>query len=275
MDEKEDTRLGIQSVEIAADILTNLAQGGGKLPLNQLARRAGMSSGKVHRYLISLTRSGLVSQCQTTGHYQIGPLCLTLGLSGLRRAKPLQTALDAWPDLHDRLGETAVVAIWSDMGPTVVALEEGQGPVTMNVRVGSVLPMHSSAVGRVFAAFSPSSVTKTLLTEEFAKRPRRRAAPVGRPTRADFEAELARVRVQGYAVSAGELLPGVNAIAAPLFDYRGRLAAAIGVVGHEQNISIEPAAAVITELQEAAGRISQLLGYAPDVDAAPPTAAEA
>ena len=111
--------LGIQSVEIAARILRALAEGGGVLALRDLAAATGMHRGKVHRYLISLARAGLVTREQEFGIYSIGPLAISAGLTGLRRLNPVRLAYEALPALRDRIGETVVLAVWGERGATV------------------------------------------------------------------------------------------------------------------------------------------------------------
>ncbi len=146
--------LGIQSVEIAARILRALAEGGGALALRDLAAAAGMHRGKAHRYLVSLARAGLVTREAEAGRYGIGPLAISAGLAGLNRLNPVRLAYEALPALRDRIGETVVLAVWGERGATVIALEDSARPVTLNVRVGSILPLRTSAIGRVFAAMT-------------------------------------------------------------------------------------------------------------------------
>ncbi|QBR04328.1 helix-turn-helix domain-containing protein [Paraburkholderia pallida] len=68
-EQADDQRPGIQSVEIGAEIMTALVTFGRAVPLRQLAAKCGMPVGKVHRYLVSLTRAGLVEQDSAGGHY--------------------------------------------------------------------------------------------------------------------------------------------------------------------------------------------------------------
>src|SRR4030081_312765 len=75
---------GIQSVEVAAKILRALIDAGRPVPLKEIARLARMHPGKTHRYLVSLTRTELVTQEDLSGHYGIGPMAIALGLSGRR-----------------------------------------------------------------------------------------------------------------------------------------------------------------------------------------------
>ena len=249
--------LGIQSVEIAARILRALADGGGALALRQLAAATGMHRAKVHRYLISLARAGLVTREAEFGHYGIGPLAIAAGLAGLNRLDPIRLAYAALPILRDRIGETVVLAVWGERGATVVALEDSAQPVTLNVRVGSILPLRASAIGRVFAAFMPEAILRPVLAAEA-----RQSAGRARPSEAALASILAQIRRQRLSAVEGTLIPGLNALAAPVFDQRGKLVLVIGVVGRRETLAARPAGAAAEALQEVAAGLSRQLGHA-------------
>jgi DNA-binding IclR family transcriptional regulator len=252
--------LGIQSVEIAARILRALAEGGGALPLRDLARATGMHRGKVHRYLTSLARAGLVSREQDFGHYGIGPLAITAGLAGLNRLDPIRLAYDALPALRDRVGETVVLAVWGERGATVIALEDSARPVTLNVRVGSVLPLRASAVGRVFAAHLPEPVTRAVRAAERRQAAARPQSAV-RPGPGVAARVRAQIRREGVAAVAGTLIPGLNALAAPVFDQRGKVALVVGVVGRRETLAARTRGQVAAALKDAAAALSRRLGH--------------
>ena len=161
-------RGGVQSVGIAATILKALAAAGGVLPLKHLAAATGMPRAKVHRYLSSLRNAGLITQDPETGHYAIGSAAVTIGLVGLGRLSPIRQLNEALPRLRDRVNETVTAAIWGDTGPTIIAMEESGHVVTMNVRIGSVLPLTTTAIGQVFLAYLPDSLTQPLVSAEHA-----------------------------------------------------------------------------------------------------------
>jgi DNA-binding IclR family transcriptional regulator len=248
--------LGIQSVEIAAQILRALAEGGGALPLRDLAAATSMHRGKVHRYLISLARAGLVAREAEAGHYGIGPLAISAGLAGLNRLNPVRLAYAALPALRDRIGETVVLAVWGERGATVIALEDSARPVTLNVRVGSILPLRTSAIGRVFAAHLPEPVLRPVLAAEA-----KRGAATG-PAAPALARILAAVRRDGVAAVEGTLIPGLNALAAPVFDQRGALVLVIGAVGRQETLPVGPRESAVAALRDAAAALSRALGYA-------------
>ena len=252
-------RGGVQSVEIAADILRAISQLDGAAPLKDIAAATGMPRGKVHRYLVSLARAGLAAQEPGTGEYAIGALAITLGLSALRRSSPIKIAAGALPKLTEAARETAVLAIWGETGPTVVALEESAHPVTLNVRVGSRLPLMHSAIGRIFLGFLPEEIVRPELERE-----QRLTEPGSDAAAASTGQILREVRAQGMARATGELIPGINALAAPVFDHQGKLAMVIGRVGRKETLKTGWRTPQAAALKTCAAELSQKLGYHTD-----------
>lgn len=248
---KSKKRLGIQSVEIAAKILHTLAKTSRSLALKDLAKLAGLHPGKAHRYLVSLTRSELVTQDEATGHYGIGPAALALGLAGLRSLDIVRTATAALPALRDEVNETVLLAMWNPQGPIVFALEESGRPVFMNIRVGSILPLLSTATGRVFASFLPRETTADLLSTEMK---------VSGYSHVQVTKLLEETRRRGIDGVAGDLVPGVNALAAPLFDHKERIVGVIGTLGRSEDLSITYDGPTATALLRTAHEISRRLG---------------
>ena len=258
---EEGDRLGIGSVETAATILGALAEGGGQMPLGELADATGMHRAKVHRYLISLTRTGLVAQPERNGAYSIGPSAISIGLAGLRRVDPVRIAYKALPELRDRVEETVFLAIWGDMGVTCIGLEESAHPVTLNIRVGSVLPILSTAAGQVFAAYMPRARVDRF-DEQDRKQSRRRPAVAVKLSKGDRAALLREVRERGLARVRGALFAGVNALAAPIFDHKGSLSTVVGIMGRQETLDVAWDGDAARELKEFADGLSRQLGFA-------------
>jgi DNA-binding IclR family transcriptional regulator len=241
---------------VAAKILKTLAAEGGALPLKRLAIAAAMPRAKVHRYLASLRSAGLVSQDPDSGEYRIGAAAVTIGLVGLGRMSPVRQLVEALPRLRDRINETVTAAIWGETGPTVIAMEESDRVVTMNVRIGTVLPLSTTAIGRLFLAFLHQAVTQRFLAAE------RRAMPAAKlPSEKQLEQLLKLIRAERISITYGALMPGVDAMAAPVFDYRGELIAAVCAVGRFEGMNARSEAHVRRSLASAAAELSKQLGY--------------
>ena len=259
-DSGTDGRLGIQSVEVGAQVLQALVTAGRAVPLKELARLSGMHPGKVHRYLVSLTRTGLVAQDPISGPYGVGPMAIALGLTGLRSTDLFRLASSELPRLRDTIDETVILVIWNSGGPVVVDIEESARPVYMNIRVGSILPAVRSAAGAVLAAFMPADLVAPILAAE------RKAAGPGNPLYqlASIETLFAQVRADRLATAEGLLVNGVNAIAAPVFDHKGRIVAAIGALGRSEELVVARDGPIAVRLSEVARQMSGRLGFAGD-----------
>jgi DNA-binding IclR family transcriptional regulator len=254
----ESDRLGIQSVAVAAKILKALAAHGGVLPLKHIAAATGMPRAKVHRYLATLRAAGMIAQDSETGHYRIGPAAISIGLVGLGRMSAVRQLQEVLPRLRDAVNETVTAAIWSERGPTIIAMEESDHVVTMNVRIGSVLPLLTTAIGRTFLAYLPSAATQRIAA---AERVTAGSANSSLPSDEELAPILADIRGKGLAVAQGALLPGVDALAAPVFDYRGALAAVVCVVVRTGEQRERLHTAVARALTQAASELSRQLGF--------------
>jgi DNA-binding IclR family transcriptional regulator len=251
-------RPGIQSVEIASRILAAMAEAGQPLQLKDVARGCDMSAAKVHRYLVSLTRTSLVAQ-EGDGRYSIGPAAIALGLAGLHSLDVVRIASDSLVELRDSSGETAVLATWSNTGPVIIRIEESIRPVFMNVRVGSTLPIMRTAVGRIFTAYLPKQDVAALIARE--RRSLDRTAKRHRQPSVDDI--IATTQRHGIAVVDGDLVPGVAALAAPVFDHRARIIASIALLGGPDHLSASATSDAATLLKGMADSISRRLGFYP------------
>src|SRR5215469_3477968 len=200
-------RGGVQSVTIAARILNALAAAGGGVPLRNLAADTGLARGKVHRYLLSLRRAGLVSQQADTSLYQLGPQAIAIGLAALRGVNPVADVCGALPALRDGINQTVTAAVWSEAGPILVAMQESDHWLTMNIRVGSRLPLLTTAIGRVFLAHLPKADVVPLVAAE------RKAAPargIDLPTAEAVESAADEVRKRRLARVPSAIIPGID-----------------------------------------------------------------
>lgn len=253
-------RLGIQSVEVGFALIDALARASGPLMLKDLAASAGMSAAKAHRYLVSFQRLALVAQDVRSARYDLGPAALQLGLAALARLDPVRLARERMPALREQLGHTLALAVWGNHGPTIVHWEEAPQAVTVNLRLGDVMPLLSSATGRCFGAYLPAEATATLLAREtaLARRQQRAGLPHGAPA---AQALWQEVRAHGLARVVDTLLPGVVAFCAPVFDADGHLALGITTLGPAATFDPDWDGAVATPLRTAARQLSADLGW--------------
>ena len=243
---------GIQSVEVGGRLLQALLRAGGALPLKALAEQAGMSAAKAHPYLVSFCKLGLIEQDEAGGHYGLGPLALQLGLVAQQRLDPVRLAGEMLPALALQLGHTVAIAVWGTQGPTIVRIELPPTAIHVAMRPGTVLSLSGTASGLLFAAHRPAADLRPLLKAERVKL-----------DAVEFERRLARVRAEELGIAIDTIVPGVSAMAAPVFGPDGELLLALTAIGPSSIFDIAPRGPVAQALREAAGRVAARLGWAP------------
>ena len=209
-------RRGIQSVENGLRVLSALAACGGPVTLSVVAQKACMSSSQAHRYLSSLMNAGMAKQDAASGLYDMDSGAIRLGLAALARLDVFARADDVFARFAAQTGRTCLLTVWGDAGSTLVRWYSGKPPVITSLAIGSVLPLLRSASGLTFfgfgdPAYMDAEARRVLGEEGAAKTP-------------DLDALRRDIRRAGGARVDNSLIPGLRAVASPVFDLQGRLA---------------------------------------------------
>lgn len=248
---------GIKSIEIGGRILLALERGRGPLALSDVAKTSDLHPAKAHRYLASLTRIGLASQDAATGMYDLGPAARRLGVEALRRADPVRLAHSRATELRDATGHTVGVSVWSENGPTLVSWDTGTHPLPMVIRIGSTLPLLDSAVGHVFLAHLPASMTAAVL-----KAQQEQGATRSLPAK-EVEALKKQTRTDGYSSARNQMIVGLAALSAPVFGADGEIELALGLILPARAMTPAEAKRLAKQLLGHASSISAELGHRP------------
>jgi IclR family acetate operon transcriptional repressor len=243
----------VQSVDRALLLLELLAQGGGRLPITELASRSGLSLGTVHRLLATLVGRGWVRQ-DSDRRYALGTALLPLGDAATR-------LLSSWASpflaqLAERTGETSNLAVLEDDHVTYVAQAPGRHRMRMFTEVGRRVLPHSTAVGKVLLAWHDDEHVRRVVGR--LGLPSR--TPQTLTTLSAFRAELAGVRERGWAGDDEEEELGVRCLAVPV----GPAASAIAAVSVSAPASrLEPGQPdVVAVLHEIAQELADSLASA-------------
>ena len=267
---------------MGGQLLRALAHVGRTMALKDLAREAGMSAAKAHPYLVSFGKLGLIEQDAASGRYGLGPLAMQLGLISLQQFDPVRLATPVIAELAQALNLTVAIAVWGNRGATIVRIEEAPSAVHVNMRHGTVLSLRGTASGLLFAAQLSEARVMQLLADEPPSSPAGSASPLpplrtpGRrgasPPNADnvaragpridaaLKAQLAEARVHGISRAVDGAVPGVSAMAAPVFDERGNMVLSLTAIGPSAIFDSRLDGAVAQALRSAAKMLSGQLG---------------
>jgi len=252
---------GIQSLDSTGELLTALVAAGKPLSLRDLAAAADMAPAKAFPHLVSLQKIGLLSR-DPSGCFEAGPLALELGLIGLQRLSPTREAEPEIVDLAVTTGMSVAMAVLGPLGPTVVRLEESARPLHVSLRVGTVMSLVNTAIGRVFAAHVADDVRHGLLAQDHLRLAGASAADTHDATLAPPYAErLARIREHGIDTALGAPVPGIHTLAAPVFDHTGSIVLVLALMGTAGSFDSDTQGGAAQTLRVATQRLSRRFGY--------------
>lgn len=243
-------RGGVQSVERAFDLLNLIADAGGHTTLSGLGAAVDLPMPTIHRLLKTLVGLGAVRQLPDRG-YALGPGLIRLGnLAGEQLGAIARPYLRT---LVQNLRESANVAVLD--GDMVVYADQvpSQQQMRMFTEVGRRTHTHDTGVGKAILAGLP------------AEQVRRIVATAGMPTPTShsigtveaLEAELERIRQQGYAVDEQEQELGVRCFAVAVPEAPTPMA--ISVSGPTSRVDQKFADRAVPLLQAAAAKIAEEL----------------
>lgn len=252
---------GVQSIEVGGMILNAFVEAGGFLRLKDLSAVTGIATGKLHPYLVSFCGVGLLERSDRNG-YGLGPLSLKLGLVRLRTQDGFRDILRRLPEFANELGLMVSVSMWGPHGATIIHIEmvEPLDPINFNSRVGGLLFLTMTAAGHVFRAFLPEAVTNSVLEKEFTDSESSRRAYYG-IDRHTYASAIRDTQERGYGAATNMPTPGISAVSAPVFDFTGRLLAAVTTFGPTALMTLDKDDRVASRLLAFTTQLSKDLGY--------------
>jgi DNA-binding IclR family transcriptional regulator len=157
--------------------------------------------------------------------------------------------------LSDSLGEGCKLSVLDRDETLVIATSPSSREYALSVIPGQRLPCHAGAAGKLLLAYRPEAERKAFLARSLAAYTPRTMTDPRR-----LQTELTKIRRLGWAQDKGEGLPSVLAFAAPVFDHRGELVAAVSVpflAGTEPSHMEEIRLATIVAAKEITGAITR------------------
>lgn len=191
--------------------------------LSELAREAGMDKVTTMRVLATLGAGGYVEQHPETKKYRLGTAVLRL--ARVREAtvpigSQLQPILDA---LTVQVGETSHACLFTGAHMMTIAIAEPSRAARAVVALTQPLPVYATASGLAYLAYTTDiELEQTVARLSFAAN----TAHTIRSER-ELRQRLGHVRTNGCAISARTMEEDVTGIAAPIFDWNGRVQATL------------------------------------------------
>lgn len=249
---------GNQTVVRAFELLAAYSNGDKELGVRELSRRMNLPKSTVFRLIASLQSVGALEKNPATDKYYLGLRLFELGSLVAMQRGFQERVHGRLESLVARSGETAHLAVFDKEGYAVV-VDKVASPraVTVSGPIGVRRPLYCSAIGKSLIAFLPEPERKHVLNLIFFER--RTSHTIVTPDA--LERELSRVRELGYSVDNEEFEDGLRCLAAPIFNPRREVIAAIGISGPSQRLNADSMPYFAQMLKDEAGLISREWGH--------------
>jgi DNA-binding IclR family transcriptional regulator len=247
----------IQALDRALRILDLFDEQTPDLKITEISRRMQLHKSTVHSLLKTLQLHGYVEQDEESGKYRLGMKLAEKGQQLLESIDLRRVARPHLQALSDATGQTTHLVVMDGLEGVYIEKVEGAKAAIRYSRIGRRVPLHSSACGKVLAAYRPEAeLARMMKGYAFVRRTDRTIVDP-----AAFKAELARVRAEGAAFDREENEPGVQCAAAPIFDHTGRVAAAMSISTMVSLVGERELAELVGMLKRETEAISRKLGW--------------
>ncbi|RKY25246.1 MAG: hypothetical protein DRP83_06465 [Planctomycetota bacterium] len=252
----EATKQRIQSLDRGLQILEYVASQRTPVSLASLAQLLGVEKSSAHRLAQTLAGRGYLKQDDKTLGYELDGRVFALANRLASRRNVREDARKYLRRLAEKTGETAHLAIRGPAGAMLVDHEFGSNPVAVTTRWGSAEPLHCTALGKALLAGMSCGELKEVIGQRLKRHTKNTI------TRFDDLAEQCRqIELEAIAFDREEFREGMSCMAAPVYDFRRRVVAAIGISSPIERVDKNSIKKLAKAVKECAKNISADLGY--------------
>ncbi|MCA9859897.1 MAG: IclR family transcriptional regulator [Thermomicrobiales bacterium] len=227
------------------------------LTLTELGQRLGMHRTTLLRFLVTFRARGYLERDPQTERYRLGAQVLNLASTWLAELDVREIARPFLLHTCEECGELVHLTILEGSDVVTIDRIEGRHPLSLQTGIGNRRPAYRSASGKAILAYLPEAEVARVLATGMV------AVTSGTITTPDAMAhDLTCVRARGYAIDQEENFAGVCCVAAPVFDYTGRVVASISIAAPCQRTGADRLVSLGEAARDAAAGLSQQLGGA-------------
>lgn len=236
-------------------ILEEVARAGVPVAPSTLCELVGLPKPTVHRLLHTAETEGFLQRSLDGRSYGPGKRMRKLSTNTLSSQRIRTERLRVMRDLAADVGETCNLAAPGRDGMVYLDRVETHWPLRIQLPIGTQVPFHSTASGKMYLSTLPGSVLDRLLSSvELERRTEQTLVEPGA-----LKSELAETKTRGFSVDNEEFMDGMTAVAVAIRDDRGRLMTTLSIHAPRQRHNIESLITQLPKLQDAASRLEQIV----------------
>lgn len=247
-----------QSVSKLLQLIANLSASKVPMRLQDIAEHTGIPQATCLRYLNALLQEGYAFQDMDSGRYSMTWSLCDLG-EQIRAHRSLRSiSSDVVNALFTRLERGICLVVEHEMECMYLdCLYESSSIEHTLVRIGKQTPLYASSSGKILlTGYSEQEIDRLIETKGLVS-----LTPKTISSREQLLAEIEKVRAQEFALDDEECESGLRCVAAPIYDYSGRVSAAISSFGSVERMTDDCIQAeILPALQKAAEELSFRMG---------------
>ncbi len=224
--------------------------------LRDISREIGLTKSTAHRILSELIRHRYVYK-DKKNVYRLGYKFLELGNYVLREFDIREIAKESMDKLNALTKETIHLALFVNDQAIYIDKRDNHHSIRMYSQIGKIIPLHCTALGKVFLAFKdPQEMLALLDSMDLQK--------YTESTITSKEAllkELDKVQKQGFGLDVAENVNHTVCIAAPIWNGMGHITAAISITVILYSVQFEEIMQHKDLLISECSHLSKRLGY--------------
>jgi len=239
----------------AIEILDVISRSDDMPQLAEICRAVNLPKATVYRILGTLEHAGFVSKEPGAKRYQCGHRLHDISIRVLQNSPARASRRAILEELVEEIGETVNLTVPDVHTVTYLDRVEASWPLRTTLTVGSKIPMHASASGKLFLSFMPRRNCERFI----------RSTPLIAYTGSTLTdpsrllSELENIRNNDFAIDEGEYLNDVCCLAVPVRNHDGEVIASVAAHGSSARMPVAQAIEFLPNLREAAESIGRTL----------------
>lgn len=250
----DETKTNVGVLDKAVAILRVFVQGEVSLSPQEIAVRSGLPLPTVYRLAQALSEHGMLEKDEN--RFRLGLILMHLGALVAEQIDIRRQALPHLRWLNEQTQENAELHVRKGDVRIVVEMVRSSQSLRPFADIGTPIPLHLGAAGKVLLAWLPAAESRALASHSATHFPSEQTFDEQK-----LQEQLQHIRSEGWAFSEGERAPGVAALAAPIFDLTGTVVGAITLTAPALRLSPQRRQQLIPLVYEAAVRLSSELGF--------------
>lgn len=256
MSNKSHDNYLIGSIDNALRVLTKLGSSSG-LSIRELGKDLNISRSTLYRILRTLESKQFVRQDALTEKYSLGVAIIELGISSQKEFDLKKIATPYLINLRDLTGETVQLAILSNDEIILLDNIEGTGDLRFYSPAGLKFPITYGNFGKIFLM----NKNKEEIHEAINNHPLKEYTSQSIIDNELYLKELDKIKQLGYSIGINDPIDGGFSVAAPLYNFDGKVIASIALVGPNSQKNIDGIKQISNLVKKVSLDISSELGF--------------